>query len=377
MKKEIEIGCYYFPNYHFCDERNAGAHGPGWSEWELVKAARPRFPGHHQPKVPLWGYGDEADPAVMKRKIRAAQEHGIDYFIFDYYDYGDGLFLSHCLDDGFLPAVADESLRFALMWANHDWVDIHPGSRATPPSLLYPGEVSLDGFVRITDRMIEHYFRHPNYYCLDGKPYFSIYHLDKLISGLGGFQQTRAALEGFRQRVAASGLAGLHLNAVVWGSPVLPGEENCEPREQVIGKLGFDSASSYVWVHHVAMPRAAEYPYPAAMEAYFEAWDKLAENCALPYFPNVTMGWDSAPRTIMTEVWEPVGYPYMCTLSDNTPQNFKIALERTRERLMRNHIPTFSINCWNEWTEGSMLEPEARYGMAYLEAVRDVFLSAM
>ena len=31
------------------------------------------------------------------------------------------------------------------------------------------------------------------------------------------------------------------------------------------------------------------------------------------------------------------------------------------------------IACWNEWTEGSMLEPEAEYGYAYLEAVKRVF----
>ena len=32
-----------------------------------------------------------------------------------------------------------------------------------------------------------------------------------------------------------------------------------------------------------------------------------------------------------------------------------------------------NINSWNEWTEGSMLEPEAQFGMGYLEAVKAVF----
>jgi hypothetical protein len=31
------------------------------------------------------------------------------------------------------------------------------------------------------------------------------------------------------------------------------------------------------------------------------------------------------------------------------------------------------INCWNEWTEGSYLEPDVVNGLKYLEAVRDVF----
>mgnify|MGYP003340779711 FL=1 len=76
--KEFTVGVYYFGNYHPGDPRNEAQKGRGWTEWELVKAAKPRFPGHQQPKVPLWGYEDESDPKVMERKIAAAADHGVD-----------------------------------------------------------------------------------------------------------------------------------------------------------------------------------------------------------------------------------------------------------------------------------------------------------
>ena len=98
----ITVASYYFGNYHPGDPRNAKNKGPDWSEWELVKAARPRFPGHHQPNVPLWGYADESDPKVMAQKIAAAADHGIDAFIFDWYYYNDGPFLDRPIDLGFL-----------------------------------------------------------------------------------------------------------------------------------------------------------------------------------------------------------------------------------------------------------------------------------
>ena len=92
-EKPFEVASYYFGNYHPGDPRNTKNKGTSWSEWELVKAARPRFPGHHQPNVPLWGYEDESDPKVMAQKIDAAADHGIDAFIFDWYYYEDGPFL--------------------------------------------------------------------------------------------------------------------------------------------------------------------------------------------------------------------------------------------------------------------------------------------
>ena len=66
--KEMDIAAYYFPNYH-ADAKNEEVHGRNWTEWELMKCARSRFEGHQQPKVPVWGYEDEADPAVMAKKI--------------------------------------------------------------------------------------------------------------------------------------------------------------------------------------------------------------------------------------------------------------------------------------------------------------------
>ena len=77
MKPRPLIAAYYFPNWH-CDPRIEALHGKGWTEWRVVRYATPRFPGHRQPRIPLWGYQDEADPEVMAQKITAARAYGID-----------------------------------------------------------------------------------------------------------------------------------------------------------------------------------------------------------------------------------------------------------------------------------------------------------
>lgn len=371
---KITVACYYFGNYHPGDPRNEAAKGKGWSEWELVKTAKPRFPGHRQPNIPLWGYTDESDPQVMAKKIDAAADHGIDAFIFDWYMYEDGPFLDRPIDRGFLKAKNNKRLKFALMWANHDWVDIHPYRRGTSQKMMYPGRVTPETFEKVGDQLVKSYFRHPSYWKVDGKPYFSIYELTKLLENFGSVSATRAALDRFRAKAVKAGLPGLHLNAVVWGQAILPGEGKPADTPKLIKELGFDSVTSYVWIHHVVLPDQ-QTDYNFVRDRYLEYWKSAENQFGVPFFPNVTMGWDSSPRADQRDKFENVGYPFMNTISGNTPERFREALELTKNRLLeRKDDPRIlNINCWNEWTEGSYLEPDMVHGMKYLGAIRSVF----
>ncbi|HEX2513088.1 MAG TPA: glycoside hydrolase family 99-like domain-containing protein, partial [Chloroflexota bacterium] len=107
-------------------------------------------------------------------------------------------------------------------------------------------------------------------------------------------------------------------------------------------------------------------------------WRERCRRFPLPYHPNVSMGWDSTPRTVPTERYDPVGYPWLAVLEGNTPAAFRAALLEARhevEQTAREGAPArlVTLNAWNEWTEGSYLLPDTVHGTAYLEAVRDVF----
>jgi hypothetical protein len=374
VSKRYTVAVYYFPNYHV-DPRNEAVHGPGWTEWELVRRAEPRFPGHVQPRVPSWGYEDEADPKAMARKIAAAADHGVDVFLFDWYWYDDGSFLARGLEQGFLQAKNDDKLQFALMWANHDWVDIHPAKLHAKPPLLYPGAVTAATFAAMTDYIIDTYFRHASYWRPGGCPYFSIYELHQLIKGLGGLEATRTALQSFREKTRAAGFPDLHLNLVAWQLRILPGETALTNPAEVVKYLGFDSATSYVWVHHVGLSDFPTTDYRAVMARAVDHWQRAVSGLPVPYYPNVTVGWDPSPRTVQSDRYLPAGYPFTPVLAGNTPAAFKEALIQARD-FLKERPPEqriLTINAWNEWTEGSYLEPDTVHGMGYLEAVREVF----
>ena len=377
-KDRVIVACYYFPNYHTRDTtdlRISRQHFDNWSEWELVKSAKPRYEGHNQPKVPAWGYEDEKDPKVMEKKIRAASTHGIDVFIFDWYTYEGKPFLNRCIDEGFLEAKNTDSLKFALMWANHDWMELYPYTGGIPHDYLYDGKVTSKMFDRICDELIKQYFTQPNYWLIDGKAYFSIYDIQNFISSFGSVDATVAEMEKLNEKAIKAGLKGVHWNLVAWGTAILPGQDAPTNNKELLEKLPFTSATSYVWVHHV-WPYAIEADYDKIRDGYIKHWDKVKEEYNVPYYPNVTMGWDPSPRTNQETEWNGrFGYPYSNTIGNNTPANFKAALQMTKDKLLADPDGPriLNINCWNEWTEGSYLEPDTKNGTEYLEAVKDVF----
>lgn len=262
------------------------------------------------------------------------------------------------------------------MWANHDWVDIHPAQRSLSKGIntLAYGRISSDAFYKATEHMISHYFCHPSYWRIDGAAYLSIYMIAGLVQGLGSVKETRKILDQLRERVRQAGCGELHLNAVVWGQQILPGETKPADMNQLLADLGFDSVTSYVWVHHQGIKNFPQTDYAEYMKENIKDFQRFTDKYQLPYYPNVTMGWDPSPRTIQTDAYDELGYPFTATLQNNTPQNFKSALQAAKDFLdKRNTAKILTINAWNEWTEGSYIEPDTQFGYGYLEAIRDVF----
>ena len=365
--KDIVVACYYFPNYHTRDRedpRISNQHWENWSEWELVKQAKPRFEGHHQPNVPAWGYTDEKDPKIMKKKIQTAVEYGIDVFIFDWYNYNGQPFLNRCLDEGFLKA---KNCR--------NWQDLYPYTLGEKKDWLYTGKVTPESFDKIGNELISKYFTQPNYWKIDGKAYFSIYDIQRFIDSFGSMEKTRKAMDQLRKKAIQSGLKGVHWNLIAWGMPILSEQDAPKDIPALIKALGFDSATSYVWIHHARLDKP-QTDYNHVRNQYFAHWEKVKKTYSVPYYPNVTMGWDPTPRTNQEKPWKGNQvYPYTNTIGNNTPENFKRALQMTKERLLNDPDSPriININCWNEWTEGSYLEPDVVHGYDYLKAVKAVF----
>lgn len=60
---------------------------------------------------------------------------------------------------------------------------------------------------------------------------------------------------------------------------------------------------------------------------------------------------------------------------DNTPEKWEDFLRQTKRWLDRHPESKgiVTLNSWNEWVEGSYLEPDIAHGTRYLDAIRDVY----
>lgn len=373
-----DVAAYIWPAYTGTEPRARIFWPEGNGEWESVRKAAAKFPGHTWPRRPLWGYCDEADPRVMEMQIDAAADHGVNVFIYDWYWYDNRPFLEQCLNNGYLKARNNDRVKFYLMWANHDVIPVWDkriahivlpnNGHAIMESIVWQASVNRSQFEHIACRMIDKYFKHPSYYTIDGKPVLQIYDLKSLVSGLGGIEQTVNAFTWFRQKAVDEGLAGLHLQLTSWGanrrnmSGVDGGAETTLAEETE--RIGFDSLTNYQFCHFTNIDR----DYADIMVDVQKEWARMDTEFTVPYFPHVSVGWDNNPRF---ETFRPG------IVKKNTPDEFAKALRAARDYVDAhpNQPPLITINSWNEWTETSYLQPDDLYGYGYLEAIRSVFVS--
>jgi hypothetical protein len=349
---DFQAVCYTFNPWHpspWMEQR----FGKGWTEYETMRSARPQFAGHLQPKRPLWGCFNEADPAWAAREIELASSAGIDAFMIDWYWHEGTMFYHEQLEQGFLKAPNREKMKFAVMWANHDWPNCYPAPEDGSEAIILPQTYSDGDFDRMTDYLIEHYFRAPNYWRLDGKPVFGIFHTQHLRSKMGGSEKLRAIFDRMRDRCAKAGLGGLHLQA-----------SHAFEKGNEVETDGYDSATQY---HTFAGgPGGKQSSFARGAETAIARWNHQAASFTrIPYFPECPVGWDNSPR------YGKNAHVFV----NRTADQFERLLVAAKHFLAarKTNPPVVFMGAWNEWTEDHYLLPDEVHGYSYLEAVKRQF----
>lgn len=364
VKNDYLVAAYIWPSCHDDSLGRAKLWAEGTGEWEVIKKGNPRYEGHYQPRQPLWGYELDNDPEVVERWIDVATDHGINVFVYDWYWYEGGPYLESALNDGFLKAKNNSKMQFYIMWANHDvkhnYWNYHRYGDDT--SILWDAKVDWENYKIIVDRVINQYFKQPNYLKINGEPLFSIFSVNKLLESFdGSMEETRKALDYFRDEVKKAGFPGLHIQWNQGGGSVMSPERARQFRESV-DAMGFNSVAMY----NMGGLNEDYLVYGTNSIKIREQMDSILD---VPVFPCVSIGWDDTPRFPAKGQKDVVHY-------HNTPVSFAALLSRAKKYADTHpeQPRLITINAWNEWVEGSYLLPDMLNGFGYLEAVKEVII---
>ena len=341
----VRVIAFYLPQYHAIPENDAWW-GKGFTEWTNVRRARPNFAAHWQPHEPgELGYYDLTDPDVRAAQATLARQHGIDAFCYYYYWFGGKRLLERPLLD--MAASGRPDFPFCVCWANENWTRRWDGlEREILIAQSYSREDSI-AFVRSLSPL----FRDRRYVNVGGRPLLCVYKTAEI-------PDVAATVALWRDTCRHEGIGDIYLAAVQHRADDDP------------TRLGFDAAIEFPPIGHSAEDRK---PQLAATDPAFRGhvfdYSAVAAHYLLqpepPFrqFRGVTPMWDNTARR----------QSHGMVLSDTSPELFGVWVERalahTRQRHHGDERLLF-INAWNEWGEGNHLEPDARHGRRYLEAVR-------
>lgn len=343
---------FYLPQFHPIPE-NDSWWGKGFTEWTNVAKAKPLFPGHYQPHVPAdLGFYDLRVPEARQAQSDLARDYGIEGFCYYHYWFGGKQLLNRPFDE--VLASGRPDLPFCLCWANESWTGVwHGAPRRTLIEQIYPGEEDHEQHFKT----LLPAFKDPRYIKVDGKPLFAIYTPANL-------PNPKQVVAQWRAMAVAAGLPGLYFVGVTWDFDWDPASLGFDAAilQRLAPRRHWYTANGIKKMFSRIIARLLRWP---SLYDYADAVNHLLPDKPLEAnrFPCIVPNWDNTPRS---------GHRGL-VLKGSTPalfrRHFQKALALTRHA--PNERRLIFIKSWNEWAEGNHLEPDLKYGKAYLEIIRN------
>ena len=349
---EPKIIAYYLPQFHPFKENNEWW-GEGFTEWTNVSKATAQFEGHYQPRLPGdLGHYDLRLPEIMAKQFEMARKYGVSGFCYHYYWFDGHRLMERPLETLLKQKGPEYDFPFCLCWANENWTRRWDGAEA---DVLMQQNHGKKDHARIIKDLLR-YFKDSRYITIEGKPVIVIYRptiideLDEMVD----IWRTAAKKAGYEDiYMVATTAFGFS-----------------EPKT-----IGFDAISQFP-PHAIAVRECTEevdlynrgfegkvYDYAETVEAFIECLKEIgAHGTQTAYFPGVMTGWDNEARK------PGKGHVFHGATPKLFQKWLKYSMDWTKKHNKSGEQLVF-VNAWNEWAEGTYLEPDRKFGHAFLHAI--------
>lgn len=342
--KYPKVFAFYLPQFHPIAE-NDFAHGPGFTEWTNVLKARPLYHGHYQPRMPgELGFYDLRSSDVMRAQIELAVTHGIDGFCFYYYYFKGKKLLYKPIEN----YIRSESVApYLFVWANENWTRRWDGG--DQEVIIRQEHSSVDDEIFLNELLPV--FRDDRYVKVSGKPVLMVYKAHLLPN------PARTA-ELWRVMVEKAGFPGIYLVMVDDWQAI------SHPRD-----LGFDATyeiPSNIVPDNLMVENLAGYLPTENFDGKLVDYYKFSSFHTARPFPlykrlrTVMAPWDNTAR------YGNRAMVHVNSDNDSYRNWLTAAYVQTYARYSGDERLLF-LHSWNEWCEGTYIEPDGRTGRARLQ----------
>jgi lipopolysaccharide biosynthesis protein len=371
---DVNVIAHYFPQFHAIPE-NDKWWGKGFTDWVNVKKAKPHYREHFQPRIPLDNrYYDQSQIETLAWQIDLAKRHNISGFC-HYHYWFDGKQLLNTPTD-LVMANRELDLPFCLAWANETWSrrwdgqDHHILQEQThiPEKSRWAAHFEYLFRAWSDDRAIK----------VDGKPIFLIYRAHRIT-------QIREMFDYWRELAHQRGLPGIYLVSMKQYEfpvpeiiPLFDATVQFQPFEAIyspdyVGDKGLEQSR---WLQPLRLLPEPMIEWLRTLRGnvlasltfydYETVWQqilKVEREAGIPCFPGAFVDWDNTAR------YGKRARIFKGASPERFAHYFKQLVKVTSARPAPEQL--IFVNAWNEWAEGTYLEPDTKFGCQYIEAVRD------
>lgn len=357
----MKLIAFYLPQFHEIPENNS-FWGDHFTEWVNVKATKPLFRNHYQPRIPYRNnYYDLSNPTVMVDQMKLAKKYGIYGFCFYHYWFNGKKILEKPVEN--ILKTPQANLPFCIAWANEAWATTwHTGGGRY--KVLISQEYGNEREWVEHFKYLFQFFKDDRYIKIAGKPMLLIYNLDEMEcrKEMLACWSNLAKKEGFKGIYIVSMRNSEKRNPIsAFVSATMDFQPKMLMNDVSVGmkkniwnwknKYGYKFSKIPVIRKHLY----TKFDYDELNRYYLGT--KKGKN----HYRGVFLWYDDTPRR---REWS--------ALVDNfTPDKFQYYLSENIKKSKEEGNDLLFINAWNEWGEGAYLEPDQRYGFRYLEAVKN------
>jgi lipopolysaccharide biosynthesis protein len=345
LQKSVRVIAFYLPQFHTIPE-NDNWWGSGFTEWTNVKPALPQYDGHYQPHIPddYIGYYNLLDDNTQAKQVELAKQYGVEGFCFYLYWFTGHKLLEQPVDNYFKNKNLD--LPYCVCWANENWSRRWDGLEQ---DLLMEQHYSEEDDIKFIEN-VSKYLRDSRYIRIENKALLLVYR-PKL------FPDMKATSRRWREWCINNGVGEIYLTYP-------QSFETADPAE-----YGFDAAcefppnnSSPPNITYTVKPLSENFETTVYDWRIFVARSENYVDPGYKLFRSVTPSWDNTARKKNKGI----------VFENSCPKIFEKWITNAFVDASTNRINDEKIvfvNAWNEWAEGAHLEPDKRYGFAWLNSI--------